>query len=259
VTPERDESSPPRRKPLRRDAEANLERVLEAAAAVFSEHGWETSIEEVARRAQVGLGTVYRRFENKTALVDELARRLLEDVVRIAERHLDDPGGTGLVRYLWEIGELLAGHSGLVGRMWNVPGTAPVIARSRELQGALLAEAQRHRLVRDELTAEDVAVALWSVQGVLDVTRGTPVIAWRRHLEVVIEGLRPTGRVLSNPPLTPAEMDVAIRDQRPPSAAPLRDSPVADGPRARRRQDARNSAGRSGGASASAVRTPSAS
>jgi AcrR family transcriptional regulator len=223
VTPERDESSPPRRKPLRRDAEANLERVLEAAAAVFSEHGWETSIEEVARRAQVGLGTVYRRFENKTALVDELARRLLEDVVRIAERHLDDPGGTGLVRYLWEIGELLAGHSGLVGRMWNVPGTAPVIARSRELQGALLAEAQRHRLVRDELTAEDVAVALWSVQGVLDVTRGTPVIAWRRHLEVVIEGLRPTGRVLSNPPLTPAEMDVAVRDQRPPSAGPPRD------------------------------------
>jgi AcrR family transcriptional regulator len=259
MTPDRDESSPPRRKPLRRDAEANLERVLEAAAAVFSEHGWETSIEEVARRAQVGLGTVYRRFENKTALVDELARRLLEDVVRIAERHLDDPGGTGLVLYLWEIGELLAGHSGLVGRMWNVPGTAPVIARSRELQGALLAEAQRHSLVRDELTAEDVAVALWSVQGVLDVTRGTPVIAWRRHLEVVIEGLRPTGRVLSNPPLTPAEMDVAIRDQRPPSAAPPRDSQVADGPRARRRQDARNSAGRSGGASASAVRTPSAS
>lgn len=42
MTPERDESSPPRRKPLRRDAEANLERVLEAAAAVFSEHGWET-------------------------------------------------------------------------------------------------------------------------------------------------------------------------------------------------------------------------
>jgi AcrR family transcriptional regulator len=222
VTPERDESSPPRRKPLRRDAEANLERVLEAAAAVFSERGWETSIEEVARRAQVGLGTVYRRFENKTALVDELARRLLEDVVRIAERHLDAPGGTGLVLYLWEIGELLAGHSGLVGRMWNVPGTAPVIARSRELQGALLAEAQRHSLVRDELTAEDVAVALWSVQGVLDVTRGTPVIAWRRHLEVVIEGLRPTGRVLSHPPLTPAEMDVAIRDQRPPSAGPPR-------------------------------------
>jgi hypothetical protein len=185
------------------------------------------------------------RFENKTALVDELARRLLEDVVRIAERHLDDPGGTGLVLYLWEIGELLAGHSGLVGRMWNVPGTAPVIARSRELQGALLAEAQRHSLVRDELTAEDVAVALGSVQGVLDVTRGTPVIAWRR--------------VLSNPPLTPAEMDVAIRDQRPPSAAAPRDSPVADGPRARRRQDARNSAGRSGGASASAMRTPSAS
>jgi hypothetical protein len=178
---------------------------------------------------------------------------------RIAERHLDDPGDTGLVLYLWEIGELPAGHSGLVGRMWNVPGTAPVIARSRELQGALLAEAQRHSLVRDELTAEDVAVALWSVQGVLDVTRGTPDIAWRRHLEVVIEGLRPTGRVLSNPPLTPAEMDVAIRDQRPPSAAPPRDSPVADGPRARRRQDARNSAGRSGGASASAVRTPSAS
>jgi AcrR family transcriptional regulator len=112
------------RRPLRRDAEANLERILAVAAAVFAEHGMDTSIKVVAQQAGVGLGTIYRRFANKQALLDELARRLLADVVAIAERHLNDPRGTGLAGYFWEIGELLATHRGLVGHMWNVPGTA---------------------------------------------------------------------------------------------------------------------------------------
>jgi hypothetical protein len=62
-------------------------------------------------------------------------------------------------------------------------GVAPLITRSRQAQARLLADAQRHGLARTELTAEDVAVTAWSLQGVLDVTRGLPGTAWERHLE----------------------------------------------------------------------------
>ena len=181
------------------------------ATSVFAEQGMDTSIEVIAARAGVGLGTVYRRFANKQALLDELARRLLADVVAVAARHVDDPDGTGLAGYFRELGELLATHRGLMAHLWTVPGAEPVIARSRELQGRLLTEAQRHGLARPELTAEDIAVACWSLQGVLDTTRGLPVNAWRRHLEILLAGLAPGPRALGNPPLTPRELDTVIR------------------------------------------------
>jgi len=84
-------------------------------------------------------------------------------------------------------------------------------ARSREVQGLLLADAQRHGQARAELTAEDVAVTAWSLQGVLDVTRGLSVTAWPRHLEVLLAGLRPASHSLRTPALTPTEMDAVIR------------------------------------------------
>ncbi len=55
-------------RPLRRDAEHNRQRLLDAAADVFAEHGLEASVEEIARTAGVGMGTLYRRFPTKDAL-----------------------------------------------------------------------------------------------------------------------------------------------------------------------------------------------
>jgi AcrR family transcriptional regulator len=196
--------------PLRRDAEANLARILDVALTVFSEEGVDTSIEVVAQRAGVGLGTIYRRFAHKNALLDELGRRLLSQVVAIAESHLDDPGGTGLAAYLQDIGELLSTRRGLMARRWTMPDAEPLIRRSRELQGLLLADAQRHGLARSELTAQDVAVACWSLQGVAETTRGLPIQAWRRHVEVILAGFASTGRPFEYPSLTPAEMDSVI-------------------------------------------------
>jgi hypothetical protein len=147
-------------------------------------------------------------------------------VVAIAERHLDDPGGIGLAGYFWEIGELLATHRGLVGHLWNVPDATPIIARSWELQGRLLADAQHHDLARSELTAEDLAA--WSLQGVPDSTRGLPVNAWQRHLEILLAGLATASRPLHNRALTPREMDTVIR-AAPDSSNPSRKRLTEDG------------------------------
>ena len=59
-------------RPLRRDAERNRQRILQAASEVFTERGLDVSLDEVARQAGVGVGTVYRRFRTKADLVEAL-------------------------------------------------------------------------------------------------------------------------------------------------------------------------------------------
>jgi AcrR family transcriptional regulator len=200
---------------LRADAEANLDRVLRAAEDVFAEHGIGASIELVAQRAGVGLGTIYRRFANKDALIAELVNRLLADVVAVGERHLLDPDGTGLANYLVEVSDLLATSRGAVARLWSDPSSRELVARSRQVQRQLVAEAQRHGVARTDLTGEDLAVALWAVHGILDVTRGLPVNAWRRHLDFVLAGFTDRPTTTPQPALSARKMTQIIRSSPP--------------------------------------------
>ena len=88
-------------RPLRRDAERNRRRILDAAAAVFAEQGLGASLDEIAAHAEVGVGTVYRRFPNKEVLIDALFDDQLDGIVAIAEAGLaiEDPWD-GLVHFL---------------------------------------------------------------------------------------------------------------------------------------------------------------
>src|ERR1700759_2475171 len=97
---------------LRRDAAENRKRILDAAGRVFAEHGLDGSVEEVARVAGVGMGTLYRRFPTKQALIDELvgeARRGLLARARAAAEYSD---GTGLEVLLVSAGALQAEQLG---------------------------------------------------------------------------------------------------------------------------------------------------
>jgi hypothetical protein len=71
-----------------------------------------------------------------------------------------------------------------------------------------LKAAQRRGLVLDEITATDVAIMMWSVRGVIETTSAVAPRAWRRHLELLLAGIRPAGStpaILTEKPLTPAE------------------------------------------------------
>src|SRR2546423_12055203 len=99
---------------LRRDAQRNRERILEAARAAFAEHGLGVGVDEIARRAGVGVGTLYRRFPTKQSLVHAIFADRLDPLEPTIERALaaEDP---------WEgLGEMLlatvvqqAAHHGL--------------------------------------------------------------------------------------------------------------------------------------------------
>jgi AcrR family transcriptional regulator len=81
-----DHSGPGLVRPLRRDAALNRQRILQAASEVFTERGLEVSLDEVARRAGVGVGTVYRRFRTKEDLVEALFVDRIDEVAALAEK-----------------------------------------------------------------------------------------------------------------------------------------------------------------------------
>src|SRR5918998_4729568 len=93
-------------RPLRRDAERNRQRILEAARDAFAEEGLRVTLDEIAHRAGVGVGTVYRRFPDKEQLIEALFEDRINDFATVAEECLrfDDPW-TGLVRFLGRVTE----------------------------------------------------------------------------------------------------------------------------------------------------------
>ncbi|WP_258038630.1 TetR/AcrR family transcriptional regulator [Streptomyces sp. SM12] len=123
--------------PLRTDARRNLQHVLDAARDVFGEQGYDAPVEEVARRAQVGVGTVYRRFPNKEALVRYITE---QETRRLAERALAELSDSAepwqalerLVRYAVAarsgklLPELFAAGSAPIGGNAPIGGSAPV-------------------------------------------------------------------------------------------------------------------------------------
>jgi AcrR family transcriptional regulator len=180
-------------KPLRRDAAANRAKILDAALKVFAEHGLDGSVEQVAGLAGVGMGTLYRRFPTKQALVDELigsARRELLDLARDSARR---PDGTGLEELLLRAGQLQAERIGCLQRIWDhSDAELDAMQDFRQTVRGLLSQAQRHGRIRDDIASTDIYLLLWSLRGVIETTRAVAPAIWRRHLQVMIAGLRPT-------------------------------------------------------------------
>ncbi|MFD9664048.1 TetR/AcrR family transcriptional regulator, partial [Rhodococcus sp. NPDC059968] len=188
-------------KALRRDAAENRQRLLDAAATVFSARGLDVGVDEIARVAGVGIGTLYRRFPTKDALISELVRQVLEDFVALAHEALSTPNGEGLEQVLYGTGAILASHRGCLSRMWNDDETAVLKHQYRQILDELLAGAKRHGRIRDDATGADLELILWSLRGVVATTRGVTDTGWRRILAVMIAGLRPGAETLDAPPM----------------------------------------------------------
>ncbi len=200
-------SSPATDRPLRRDAEQNRQRLLGAAADVFAEHGLDASVEEIARAAGVGMGTLYRRFATKDALIDALVQDVLTTMLGIADESLTRPDGTGLEHFLEAASAYQAAHRGCLARLWNAGVEHDLIQEVRNRIDAMLAEAKRHGRVRADITGTDVTIALWAIRGIIETTQGRAPEAWQRHLDVFIAGLRPAADPLPHRVLSREKLD----------------------------------------------------
>src|SRR4051794_25874974 len=118
-------------RPLRRDAAANRERLLRAAGLVFADQGIEASVDDIARVAGVGMGTFYRRFPTKAALIAALVQDMLESLQGLAEQAATRSDGRGLEHYLEQASAYQAAHRGCLPRLWNLDASQVALRRLR--------------------------------------------------------------------------------------------------------------------------------
>jgi len=210
-------AGPPR--PLRRDAERNRQRILEAAAEVFNERGLEVSLDDVARHAGVGVGTVYRRFPSKEDLVEALFVARIESVAALAEQagQAADPW-SGLVSFMTEAAEMLAGDVGLrqllMFATYGRDGVAYARRRNLPLVARLVKRAQDSGQLRLDLQPTDIPFIIFMLTDSTQFAREASPEIWRRYLTMLLDGLRPERVGITPfpvPALLPEQMEMTMR------------------------------------------------
>jgi AcrR family transcriptional regulator len=185
------------RKP-RADAVRNRERVLEAAKAVFSAGGPDASLEAVARRAGVGIGTLYRHFPTREALFEAVYRREVEQLGELSEQLKSEPDPVeALRRWLRSNVEFVATKKGMSAALaLAAPGkSSELIAfsfdRLTRAVGALLDRAIAAGEIRADMSPEDLLRALIGMCYLHDQPGWQASVI--RLLDVFIDGLRVRG------------------------------------------------------------------
>ncbi|GAB2748077.1 TetR/AcrR family transcriptional regulator [Amycolatopsis magusensis] len=179
---------------MRRDAQLNREKLIEAARTLFAERGLNVALEEVARRAGVSIGTLYNRFPSREQLCVAVFADRAEAVDRAVEQALATPDAwTGFVQFLERICLLQAadrGFNDLAAR------GLPPVALSKDPQSGyenmvrLIARAQREGALREDFTPPDLAFVTWSITRTIEATAAVKPDLWRRHLALLCDGLR---------------------------------------------------------------------
>jgi AcrR family transcriptional regulator len=192
-------------RPLRRDAERNRQRILAAAAEVFTERGLDATLDEVARAAGVGIGTVYRRFPDKEALVSELFRDRIDALVTVAEEACLAPDPwQGLLTYLEFSAAALADDLGLRQLMmfgtYDRDQVCYARDRMRPVITRLVERAQASGDLRRDFMATDVKMIAFMLASIAEYAAPVTPEAWRRYLVMLVDGLRPAREELSELP-----------------------------------------------------------
>ena len=195
---------------VRKDAVRNRTKLLEAARHVFTEQGLDAGVDEVARAAGLGMGTLYRHFSTKEELISALVDQIIDRLVLVAESALEVGDGTGLERFLHESGRVQADNRGCLPRLWSMTGRSDQRQLLRDLTARLLSDAKRAGRVRPDLVETDVTMMMWSLRGVIETTGAVTPDAWKRHLSFLIAAIRTGGPPLARKPITRAEADRII-------------------------------------------------
>lgn len=191
-------------RPLRADAARNRRLLLAAAADEFAERGLDASVADIARRAGLGKGTLFRHFATKDDLLAAIVLDRIDELNAVGEQLLDaaDPGAALLefltvaadqqqqrdLSFLQEAGELNADV---------------VRARERMFRTVheLVDRARGHGAVRTDVTGADVILLMCAPNYVTSYAPDAPPDLWRRYLAIIFDGLRPEGaHPLPHPP-----------------------------------------------------------
>ncbi|GGZ56698.1 TetR family transcriptional regulator [Streptomyces bluensis] len=190
--------TPPR--PMRADARRNYERLLAEARAAFAAHGTDAPLEEVAKRAGVGIGTLYRHFPNRYALMSAVFEDAVGQLLARSRELLDDPQPCGaLVTWLRDIIRHAGEYRGLSRALMTVSYSASYDDGSelgrcsgpiREAGSALLTRAQEAGAVRPGVSIGDLLQLTNAIALAAEETPADPDLA-DRLLTLTVRGLKP--------------------------------------------------------------------
>jgi len=198
-------------RPLRADAERNRARILAAAAEVFADRGLDVSLDEIAAHAGVGVGTVYRRFPDKDALIDALFEEKIDRAVELADRALEieDPW-EAFTTFMRGMCRMQAGDRGFKDALLVRDRGRERVAAARERIAPramkLLNRAQEAGAIRSDLGPFDVPMLNLCVSLIADRTRDVAPDYWERVLTIIIDGISAQGPA-SPMPVEPLDRD----------------------------------------------------
>jgi AcrR family transcriptional regulator len=174
---------------LRRDALRNQERILAAAREVFGESGADAAMEEIAARAGVGVGTVYRRFASKDALIDDLLALALNDLLADADLALARTDGFGLHELLRAFGRSFDEHARYANLLLQ---RQPDVAAERAIRAAtteLTKRAVAAGTVSPDITVADVTALASALRGLIHGGGEVSQRTWQRFLDLHLAGM----------------------------------------------------------------------
>jgi AcrR family transcriptional regulator len=184
-------------RPLRADAQRNRATLIAAAREVFTERGSDASLEEIARRAEVGVGTLYRHFPARQDLIEAVYVEEVEALCRSAEDEVDGSSWDALVRWFNRFVDYVATKKALVEEMMATIGQDAQVFRTCHdaifaAGQPLLDRAKHDGVVRPDVEFTDV---IRMVGGITMMRNAQPEDV-RRVLAMALDGLRyqgPTG------------------------------------------------------------------
>jgi AcrR family transcriptional regulator len=184
-------------RPLRADAERNRAKILEAAVQVFAERGLDATLDEVAAAAGVGVGTVYRRFPDKDALIGALFDHAVDEIANLASAAPDQGNSwKALVWFLEEALQRLCANRGLrdvvVSSTYAVDRIAAAKCRITPAIGLLVKQAQSDGYLRADVVEADFPIMEMMISFIGNMTACVAPDLWRRYLTIILDGLMVT-------------------------------------------------------------------
>lgn len=180
---------------MRADAKRNYDRIVEVAREVFREQGYDASLDEVAKRAGVGPGTLYRHFPKRENLLDAIMQSWVDRVTETADKALAHEGSDRdlLVHWFEEYVALISQHKGGPAKLTSAMGDPDSPIRTKcqvlaEANGRVLDRLRDDGALRDDVEPIQVCRLIGGVATVADQSDLEPT-AVRPLIEVVADGL----------------------------------------------------------------------
>ncbi|MBB2989625.1 AcrR family transcriptional regulator [Mycolicibacterium iranicum] len=180
---------------LRKDAERNRRRIIEAARELCATRGLEATLNEVAHHANLGVGTVYRRFATKEALFEAIFQDGIDQLIALADTALEaQDSWEGFAWFVWSLTELTATDRGLREVVFSKAYCGGRVDAGRtELEpriSKLVNRAKRDGYLRPEVSSTDMPLLGLMAGEVSEYAGEVSADLWRRYVAILLQGMR---------------------------------------------------------------------